>query len=231
MEKEKEIYTHIFNNWEQLPDLSHLLKIKNSYINAAKGDIIYVSYIIDNNVVVGFGSCGYYKDTNYYGKDKTKQLWIEGLVSISKRCGSIILNELEKVLINLATEFNVKHKIINVISVDESVGFYENNIYVECHTSSRFRGTGNTRMAKSIENYSLDTADIITYCNFTAELIYEYILCGRKKNLQKYINIPTTIPHLKLSEYVLENYGKCIFKDYVSESVIEELLQLLKEGW
>src|SRR6185312_4730674 len=163
---EDKIITHQFVNWESIPDVSHLEKIKNSYVKvfeSTKPDIIYVAYIVRDGKLTSFGSCGYYKNNNYYGDNKTRQLWIEGMVSIVPSHGSTILKELEKCLIILADSENVSHKIINVMSVDESIGFYEKNGYQECKTSSRFRGTGNMRLAKAINDFSLETAELCPY--------------------------------------------------------------------
>lgn len=143
---ERKIVTHKFTNWNDIPDVKHLQTIENNYVDVfeskcregAERYITYISYVIENDIVVAFGSASYYNEGNYYGKNKTRQLWIEGLVSTSKGCGTLVLQELEKALITIADEFNVKYKIINVMSVDDSIGFYENNDYIECRTSPIF---------------------------------------------------------------------------------------------
>lgn len=75
-----------------IPDVSHLEQIENSYVKVAKkerlrsrsfpvgdlrsltkGDEIYVSYIIENDVIVAFGSAGYYSEQgNYYGSNNKR---------------------------------------------------------------------------------------------------------------------------------------------------------------
>lgn len=226
---EKQVITRKFDNWEELPDITHLLKIKNSYVKAAEGDIIYVSYVIEDDKIVAFGSAGYYKDDNYYGKNKTRQLWIEGMVSTSKGCGSIILSELEKALETLADLHSVKYKIINVMSVDESVAFYENNGYVECNTSTRFRGTDNTRMAKPIEDFSLETAKIRTNWEIDPEWIFGFVVTGRRKILQKYMNLPENIHHSSFIKYILEN-SQTVFHESIPNSVKDQVIEFLIQG-
>lgn len=224
------IITKKFNNWVELPDLSHLKKIENSYVRAAKGDIIYVSYVIENENVVAFGSAGYYIHDNYYGKNTSRQLWIEGLVSTLKGCGSIVLSELERELTNLAYVYNITHKIINVMSVDESIGFYEHNGYVECKTSSRFAGTGNTRMAKAIDNFSLESANVIKDRILDPCWIFTYIVGGRRTIVKDYVIIPDDIHHSQFSKYVLENYDKNIFNKNISTAIINQLIEYLRNG-
>ena len=221
--------THIFKDWNTIPDVSHLMKIEDSYVKAAKGDIIYVSYIIEDDKVVAFGSAGYYnEEKNYYSKNH-RQLWIEGLVSTVKGYGSIVLKELEEKLCHLADLYNVKQRIINVMSVEMSVGFYENNGYVECTTSSRFRGTGNIRLAKAIGNFRLETANVINYDSFNKYDIYGFIVTGRIKMLQKYVkeNL-NTIDHKQLTDYVLNNKDT-IFNELISLKRKEKIIALLLE--
>ena len=210
------------------PDLSNLEKIENSYVKAAKGDIIHVSFIIENNIPVAFGSCGYYRDDNYYCQNKTRQLWIEGIVSTVEGYGTVILSNLEKCLISLADSENVSHRLINVISVEDSVGFYENNGYVECNTSSRFRGTGNIRMVKAIDNFDLESAKIRTNWDADPGWIFWFVMTGRRKVLEKYMHIPTEIKIRDFRDYIINTEG--IFRDNMSEKTIQTLIKYLKDG-
>jgi hypothetical protein len=230
------IITHQFVDWKSIPDVSHLEKVKNSYIRAFKGDIVYVSYIIRNGKLTSFGSCGYYKNENYYGDDKTRQLWIEGMVSVVSGHGSIILKELENCLKMLAESENISHKIINVMSVDESIGFYEKNGYQECKTSIRFRGTGNTRLAKSIDGFSLESAELCPY--IIAEHGYDWIsqvICeGRIKILEDVMFIPSTVKYNTLYAYIINHPNKNeIFKQNIPidkiPHIINRTLELYEE--
>jgi len=59
----RKIVTHKFTNWDEIPDVKHLQKIKNNYVNVFQSEchkgcerfITYVSYVIDNDIVVAFG--------------------------------------------------------------------------------------------------------------------------------------------------------------------------------
>lgn len=199
---EFKIVTHQFKDWNEIPDVEHLKKIKNNYVNVFQGEcregceryITYISYVIKNSIVVAFGSASFYKNGNYYCKNKTRKLWIEGLVSTSKGCGTIVLQELEKSLITIADEYNVEHKIINVMSVSESIGFYEQNDYIECRTSSYWTGVGDcTRLAKPINNFDMLSAKILIINFIDSEFIYNYIINGRRKRLDEFIKVPVVI--------------------------------------
>ena len=184
-------------------------------------------FIIENNIPVAFGSCGYYRDDNYYCQNKTRQLWIEGIVSTVEGYGTVILSNLEKCLISLAHS-NVSHRLINVISVEDSVGFYENDGYVECNTSSRFRGTGNIRMVKAIDNFDLESAKIRTNWDADPGWIFWFVMTGRRKVLEKYMHIPTEIKIRDFRDYIINTEG--IFRDNMSEKTIQTLIKYLKDG-
>jgi hypothetical protein len=237
----QKIISHIFNGWDKIPNLDHLKKIEDSYIGAAAGDIIYVSYIIENDKVMAFGSASYYKEENTFGDDcdesdptgalnNLRKLWIEGMVSIKKGCGSIILGELEKMLINSAELHKVSQKIINVMSVSKSVGFYENNGYVECSTGPRFAGTDNVRMAKPILDFSMELADVRTNYSPVTDWLFSDIMNGRRKVLERYLYIPADIHHSEFRSFVLKNYTKGIFKSDISQDTITQLIEFLIEG-
>lgn len=59
----RKIVTHKFTNWDEIPDVKHLQEIKNNYVNVFQSEcregrerfITYVSYVIENDVVVAFG--------------------------------------------------------------------------------------------------------------------------------------------------------------------------------
>ena len=227
---DKSHITHLFKSWDDIPDVSHLLKIKNSYVGAFISNecpVVCVSYIVENGIVVAFGSAGYYKDENYYCENKDRQLWIEGLVSTVKGYGTLVLQELEKCLIDLSS--NVKQKIIYVMSVEESVGFYENNDYSECRTSLRFRGTGNIRLAKAIGDYNIEEAKLIKYDiddKYLPSYISTFVHQGRRRMVDKYLNIPKDIPHTKFAKYVMENQSDDLFKDnvkHLKDAIIKEV--------
>ena len=198
------VTTTRFTTFDNLPNRDHLRKVENSYIEGFRGDIVYVSYVTNNGDVVAFGSAGYYHEDNYYGKDRGRQLWIEGLVSIMPGCGTLLLRALESSLKMLAEKYQVSKKIIHVMSVEESVGFYEKNGYVECNTSPRFAGTGNIHCAKGIDGFSLDSVKVIKYRHDQDlyQHVVRFVLLGRKLCVDKYMNIPREIHHSELTKYV-----------------------------
>jgi hypothetical protein len=111
---ERKIVTHKFTNWGEIPDVKHLQKVKNNYVNVFESEcregcqryITYISYVMENDTVVAFGSASYYNKGNYYCKNKTRQLWIEGLVSISKGCGTLVLRVFAFLEIKLDIKIN-----------------------------------------------------------------------------------------------------------------------------
>src|ERR1700684_4623920 len=102
-----EIKEHVFKTWDDIPDVSHLLKVKNNYVRAFEhnvpNNLCYVAYALRNGTVVAFGSATYFKQDHSYMDDddgycscapnfniqRDRRLWIEGLVSIEKGCGSL----------------------------------------------------------------------------------------------------------------------------------------------
>jgi hypothetical protein len=234
------VITHKFNDWGEIPDVSHLLKIKNNYVRVFESEcqkdreryITYISYVVENDIIVSFGSASYYDKGNYYCNNTTRQLWIEGLVSISKGCGTIVLHELEKILSDISYQYDVKDKIINIMSVSDSVAFYENNGYYECNTSSYWRGCDCIRMAKPIDNFNMISAKIRENWEVDAEWIYGYIIQGRRRILDKYTNIPTSIHHKDFSDYIINNYENTkVFKDNVNNDVVKDIVYLLINGF
>ena len=212
------VITTLFTSFDDLPNLDHLRKVENSYIEAFNGDIVYVSYIINNGNVVAFGSCGYYHHDNYYGKDRSRQLWIEGVVSIIPGCGTIVLQALESSLKILADKYQVSKKIIHVMSIEESVGFYEKNGYIECNTSARFAGTGNMHCAKGIDGFSLDSVKLSKYRHDQDlyQHVVRFILVGRRLRVDEYMNIPPEIHNSELIKYVSEHIeDPNLFREYV----------------
>jgi len=153
-------------------------------------------------------------------------------VSISKGCGTIVLQELEKALTNIADEYNVKHRIINIMSVRESIGSYENNDYIECRTSSYWEGVGDCiRVAKPIGDFNMDSAKILI-CNYVeVDFIYDYIVNGRRKLLDKYIDVPKHIRHSEFKSYIIEHKDDDIFKEILTQELINELIDLLINGF
>jgi hypothetical protein len=220
-----EVISHKFNNWKEIPDITHLLNIKNNSVKAFHGKIVHVAYIIHDQKIVAFGSAGYYSSKNNYYVDcddgdeyeYTRQLWIEGLVSTMKGCGTLVLQELEKCLIVLSNEYNVTHKIINIMSVSDAVGFYENNGYNVCITAPYWGGVDCTRVAKSINNYPLITANIINYdklynssseddLSILAWQLAGAIIINRRKFLSGYMNLPKDIILKDIENF--DNYYK-----------------------
>jgi hypothetical protein len=233
---DKKIITHKFNNWDEIPDVKHLQKVKNNYVNVFESKcregyerfVTYISYAIENDIIVAFGSASYYNEGNYYGKNATRQLWIEGLVSISKGCGTLVLQELEKVLTNIANEYNVEYRIINIMAVSDSIGFYENNDYIECRTSSYWLGVGDcTRLAKPIDNFNMESAKILIYDIIEADYICNFIINGRRNHLAKYINIPRNIKYTEIKNYVIENGNNNIFTEIITSDMREKILYFL----
>lgn len=203
------VVTAQFTSWKHLPDVTDLAKIENSSVYAARGDIVYVAYTLENGKVAAFGSCGYYRVENYYSQDTRRQLWIEGMVSTVKGHGSRILAELEKVLTMLADQYEVPIRLINVMSAEESIGFYEKNGYVECNTSVRFRGPGNIRCVKSINGFSLEIAKVAKYrldSGYAEESIVSFLFQKRRMRVDEYLLIPATIIPKQLAKYFSENY-------------------------
>lgn len=233
------IHTHEFKNWDEIPDVSHLLKVENNYVHAFEHEIpesvTYVSYAIKDDKVVAFGSATHFKDENYYddedddscnmSEQEERRLWIEGMVSIEKGCGSLILKELEKWL----STIDVPHKIINIISVDESIGFYEENGYVVCYTGPRFAGTGNTRVAKDIGDFDIKLAGYADYAKCDTEImereIATLISLGRRKTLSQFIDVPKDIDRKDYEEYVRSHD----FKECVTEEMKKNIFIHLDE--
>lgn len=233
---ERKIVTHKFTNWDEIPNVKHLQKVKNNYVNVFESEcregcqryITYISYVMENDIVVAFGSASYYNKENYYCKNKTRQLWIEGLVSISKGCGTLVLHELEKALITIADEYKVEYRIINIMSVRESIGFYENNNYIECKTSSYWLGVGDcARLALPIGDFNMDSAKILINNSVEVDFIYDYIINGRRKHLDKFISVPRNIKHRDIKNYILENKDNNIFKEIITSEMVEQILDLL----
>lgn len=253
-------HAHIFNNWDEIPSVSHLLKVENNYVHAfenhnCKGAITYICYVVKHNIlqgtsqIVSFGSATYFCDDNYYidhdddnytpVQQSSWQLWVEGLVSIEKGCGSTVLRELEKWLADIAEKYDVERKVINIISVDESIGFYEENGYVACYTGPRFGGTGNTRVAKSIPKSGFDISldislrsepiNIYPLDNDDIEClewdIAKYILQGRRIPLLPYIEISKDIPRDEYENYVRNN----TFKEYITDNMKNNIFEIIDE--
>lgn len=230
-----DVISHKFNNWEEIPDVTHLFNIKNNSVKAFRGEVVYVAYIIQDQKIIAFGSAGYYGTKNNYYRDQddgdeyeyTRQLWIEGLVSTVKGCGTLVLRELETILTKLSEEYNVEHKIINIMSVSDAVGFYENNGYNVCITSPYWGGVDCIRVAKGINNYSLLTANIINYNKLdNSYLAWELagaIMINRRKFLSTYMNLPKDIALKDISDFT--PYYKEINKELIMmfEKCLEEL--------
>jgi len=251
-------HSHIFENWDQIPNVSHLLEIKNNYVDVFEGHkceeaTTYVCYVVkyDNlqntSEVVAFGSATYFDGYHYYvdfdnenytpEQQSLWKLWIEGLVSIEKGCGSVVLLELEKWLSHMSEKYAVERKVINIISVNESVGFYEENGYVACYTGPRFAGTDNTRVAKVIPNSGFDIS--LDICPRSIDIypsdendveclewdIAGYIIQGRRIPLLPYIEIPKDIPRTEYKNYVHNN----TFKDYITDSMRKNIFDHIDE--
>ncbi len=228
-----QVITHVFDGWDNIPSVSHLYEVEDSYIRAFEHPgietVSAVSYVICEGIVVAFGSATYFPKDNYYIDDHTpneltRKLWVEGLVSIKKGCGSMVLSELEKWLSETGEKYNVEQKIINVMSVSNSVGFYEEKGYLECHTGSRFYGADNIRMAKAIGNFDLETAELVDYSIMDQELLVQeiatLIVMGRKIPLSKFADIPDNIPR---KSYVA-NITLFKFKPSVTQEMISNIL-------
>lgn len=236
------IVSHKFTGWESIPNVDHLRKIDNSYVDAFNGDVVFICYALNsNNEVVALGSGGYYENENYYedeennddgcyGDERSRHLWIEGLVSTVKGLGRVILKELERRLINFGVKMHGKGRIqdyrtINVMSVEESVGFYENCGYSLCATSPRFAGTGNIRCAKAFNGENLDkqclTKDDIFEDGWD---LYRRLALGRRKKCEEYLNIPPEITYKDLVRYfIINSSSDGLFKDSISTESRQQL--------
>ena len=223
------ICSHIFENWNNIPDISHLKEVENSYVGFFDHKYpgqSFVSYVIVDEKVVAFGSATHYTEDNYYYDEPygdERRLWIEGLVSIQKGCGSLVLAELERWLVERSSE--CYQKIINVMSVDESIGFYEARGYTTCYTSSRFSGSGNTIMAKLIGNSDFTPAEAIDHrkrwCGISdedlAHEIISYARDGRTKMLAAFVDLSASLSRDRYMDYIQSE--SAIFKPGVSENV------------
>lgn len=240
MESGYKLITHRFNTWDEIPNIEHLEKIPNSYVRAFNNNddtIVFISYIVDEKgIVLAFGSGTYFSKDNYYGDDdfsdynaygdyKIRQLWIEGLVSTKKGLGRIILSELERELISLAKDLELPYKVINVMSINESLGFFESCGYVEGTTSPRFYGTGNNRCVKAFENNTLDNFNIINYNGIYEEYLYIFLLYNRRKMIDECLNIPKNIKTDFLAYFLNNIQSKYLFKNNIDrEKAIKEVL-------
>lgn len=264
------IHSHVFSNWEEIPDVSHLLKVENNYVHAFEGhnyedSTTYVCYMqqqckesASGTKIVAFGSATYftaegncyvdYDDDNYTPEQqKLWQLWVEGLVSIEKGCGSIVLQALENWLSDVADLHKVERKVINIMSVDESIGFYEENGYVACYTGPRYAGTGNTRVAKAIRDSNFDISldiqlkPIDHYPSDLSDIgciernIARYIVQGRRIVLLPYIEIPKWIPkndyelHVKSQARNKKHGDKHTLNEYLTESMLNNIFDNIEE--
>jgi len=118
------------------------------------------------------------------------------------------------------------------MSVSDAVGFYENNDYVECKTSSYWLGAGDClRMAKPINDFNMDSAKILINDAIEVDFIYDYIINGRRKLLDKFINIPENVKYTDFKNYILENKDNDVFKEIITSDMKEELLDILVNGY
>lgn len=117
------------------------------------------------------------------------------------------------------------------MSVSDAVGFYENNDYVECKTSSYWSGCDCVRMAKPINNFNMKSAKILINDAVEVDYIYDYIMNGRRKLLAKFIDVPENIKHTDFKNYILENKDNHIFKEIITSEMKEELLDVLVNGY
>lgn len=247
------IKSHLFDTWKDIPSIDHLLEVKDNHIydfsqHKCKGVVSFVAYVIDKEKVVAFGSATYFsgKDNYYVDYDDdnyTKEqqncwkLWVEGLVSIKKGCGSIVLRELEKWMESVSKEYNIERKVINIISVYDSIGFYEENGYVNCYTGPRFAGTDNTRMAKSVPNSGFDITEDVQLCPFIVYPtkkssieclewdIARYVSGGRRIPLAPYIVVPKDIPRKEYFNYVARNK----WNEYVTQEMKMRIFYIIDE--
>ena len=246
------LVSHEFNGWHATPNVDHLKEVENSYVNTfdrpnqAQNQVSYVAYVIDGDgVVVAFGSATYFKEHHDYmddddaycykcNGDETKQkenkLWIEGLVSIKKGCGSIVLQELERRLSIAAHEYNAPRKIINVMSVNDSISFYENLGYEETCTGPRYAGTDNTRLVKAIQGYDLSNECIFETTEGDISCIATRIVRGQIKQIDRFLNFPEGIKHTEILTYFLahqtdvEMYKNC-FTPELQRNLIAEVAE------
>lgn len=221
------IVSHIFNDWMDIPDVTNVSKVENGNVTyfdrrASLGEefrsfqTTAVAYALklsdenDNERVVAFGSatCFYDAETNPYIDDddedeflenqKTRQLWIEGVVSIEKGCGTLIMQELERWLSIFAQDNRIRHKIVNLLAVKPSIGFYDKLGYVDCHTSPYWAGCADAiRMMKPLsKDADLSTTECMDYGSIHLDEkgfcwhLAEALSLDRIVIAGKYLNIP-----------------------------------------
>ena len=113
------------------------------------------------------------------------------------------------------------------MSVNESIGFYEENGYKVCHTGPRFAGTDNTRVAKSIDDYDINSDGIVDYTKFDNEMmeweIASLIALGRRKALSQFIDIPKDIPRKDYEKYVRSHDFKECVTDDMKNNIFDHL--------
>lgn len=237
------IVSHKFTSWDTIPNVDHLRQIEDANIDSFAGDVVFVCYALDaNGGVVAFGSGGYYEKENYYeddenddefyGDQRSRHLWIEGLVSTVKGLGRLVLCELERILINFSIKMHsagkiTEYRVINVMSVEDSVGFYENCGYSVCSTTPRFAGPGNIRCAKAFNGDNLDKQCVIKYDVFSNEwCLYNFLVLGRRKMCDDYLNIPKDIENKDFVKYFISNKeSKDLFKDNINEETRQQLVE------
>lgn len=266
-----QLKSHIFINWDEIPNVSHLMDIEDSYVIAfdrpENNQTSFVAYVIENSKVGAFGSATYFEDEDavYYYEDddaycylcegneqkqSENRLWIEGLVSTRKGCGRLILEELERWLNEIALSKKAPRKVINVMSVNKSVSFYEKMGYEETCTGPRFAGTDNTRLIKALPGCTLGCKEFSTVkngCNSKYECIFKgldeanlqdsideitgKICCNRTKGLEKVLNVPNNFGNEgSWKEYFrVHNNEDALYKDIFTLELRKELVEMFEE--
>lgn len=220
------VISHVFEGWNTIPNLDDVRRVKYGNVDffARKNKtnkVSYVAYIVKDGKVVAFGSATHFlKKRNVYMDDeddkshiqyqKYRDLWIEGMVSIEKGCGSLVISKLEEWLHERSP-----NNPINLMSANQSIGFYDKHGYIDCYTSPYWRGLECTRMVKFIgdvcENNRIKACCVkykdLNDCDdqYFCELLVDYVAQDRITKVQEFINIPV---NRDLAEYVLDNKNK-----------------------
>jgi hypothetical protein len=180
----------------------------------------------------------------YIENQSTRRLWVEGMASLKKGCGTLILQELERWLFEQGkighTSYSSSYSScpINLMAVDESMGFYDKRGYVACNTSPYWAGSECARMVK-FENEEAKVAqtlmsEVLTYwdnmgtynddkfCDLLANLIGQ----DRVLLANRYMKLPVS---RDLAEYVLDHQADNIYGDSITKERKEILIEYLEE--
>jgi len=169
----------------------------------------------------------------------TRRLWVEGMASLKKGCGTLILQELERWLFEQDSIYKLGCPI-NLMAVTESIGFYDKNGYIECGTSPYWGGSDCTRMVK-FKNEGAKIAQTLTSEVLTcwdnmetydedrfSNLLVQIIAQDRIIFVNKYMKLPVNV-NRDLAEYVLDHKLDDIYGSLITKERKELLIENLEE--